>query len=536
MRMRCVVVLLVFLAMSAFAQLSSFPKPSYFRETFAHLNPKVELKDPTRLKDFVQSGKLELSLKAYLELVMANNTDIQVQMLSVETPKNAIMRALSTWDPTSSSSFNSTRSKSPAVTALDGANTSQSLTQTANFSVGQVLPTGGQYSVGFTAGKNSTNSSYALLNPNLNSGLTLNVSQPLLRNRGYYVNHLNLMVARSRYRQADYTLRSNLLQLTENAENAYWDVVQARENLHVAESARALADATLQLSKRELELGALSPLDIYNPEQQLATANLGVSQARFSLAQTENALRKQMGADLDPAIRELPIVLTETVELPVATEVDPEKEIEIAMRARPDLKAAMQNLDLDDLSLQSARNELLPNLSINGAYSSRGIGGVINPYTDRIPGGLGDALSQMFGFGYPSYSFGLNLQFPIRSHAAAADMADAMVQKKRDALTVRNTQQQIRLSILNAVNNLESSKKSLELAKAASEFATKYLDAENQKYTLGIDQMQFVLQAQNTLTQAQSSVVQAQVGLRRNLLLLYTQTGELLEQRGIVVQ
>jgi outer membrane protein len=145
-------------------------------------------------------------------------------------------------------------------------------------------------------------------------------------------------------------------------------------------------------------------------------------------------------------------------------------------------------------------------------------------------------LSQIFGFGYPSYSFGLNLQFPIRSHAAAADMADAMVQKKRDALTVRNTQQQIRLSILNAVNNLESSKKSLELAKAAAEFATKYLDAENQKYTLGIDQMQFVLQAQNTLTQAQSSVVQAQVGLRRNLLLLYTQTGELLEQRGIVIQ
>jgi hypothetical protein len=38
------------------------------------------------------------------------------------------------------------------------------------------------------------------------------------------------------------------------------------------------------------------------------------------------------------------------------------------------------------------------------------------------------------------------------------------------------------------------------------------------------------------LTQAQSSVVQAQVGLRRNLLLLYTQTGELLEQRGIVIQ
>ena len=74
----------------------------------------------------------------------------------------------------------------------------------------------------------------------------------------------------------------------------------------------------------------------------------------------------------------------------------------------------------------------------------------------------------MFGFGFPVYSFGLNLQLPLRNHAAVADMSDALVQKKRDALTVRTTQQQIRLSILNAVSNLESSKKSLELARAAS--------------------------------------------------------------------
>ncbi len=537
MSIRSVFVLVPVLAGSAFAQLSSFPKPSYFRETFSQLNTRVELKGPVGLKDFVLDGKLSLSLKSYLELVMSNNTDIQIQMLSVEAPKNAIMRALATWDPTANASFSSTRSKAPSVTALAGANTSESLSQPANFSVSQVLPTGAQYTAGFSASRNSSNSSYALLNPNLNAGMSLQVSQPLLRNRGYFINHINLVLAKSRYRAADYNLKSNLLQLVAAAENAYWDVIQARENLHVAESAQKLAEETLKLSQKELELGALSPLDIYNPEQQLATANLGVSQAQFSLAQTEYALRRQMGADLDPAVRQLPIVLTEGVEAPVTgLEVDAEKEVEIALHTRPDLKAASQNLDIDDLSLHSAHNEILPNLSITGSYQSQGIGGIVDPYTNPIPGGLGDALSQMFGFGFPVYSLGLNLQLPLRNHAAVADIADALIQKKRDTLNVRTTQQQIRLSILNAVSNLESSKKSLELARAAADFATKYLDAENQKYTLGIDQMQFVLQAQNTLTQAQSQVVQAQVGLRRNLLNLYTQTGELLDQRGIVVQ
>ena len=95
----------ILLTAGAFAQVSSFPKPSYFRETFSKTQPKVELKDPVRLKDFVVGDKLELSLKDYLALVVANNTDIQIQMLSLETPKNAIQRAFGAWDPRATAQF-----------------------------------------------------------------------------------------------------------------------------------------------------------------------------------------------------------------------------------------------------------------------------------------------------------------------------------------------------------------------------------------------------------------------------------------------
>ena len=95
----------ILLTAGAFAQMSSFPKPSYFRETFNKTQPRVELKDPVRLKDFVVGGKLELSLKNYLALVMSNNTDIQIQMLRLEMPKNAILRAFGAWDPTRDGEF-----------------------------------------------------------------------------------------------------------------------------------------------------------------------------------------------------------------------------------------------------------------------------------------------------------------------------------------------------------------------------------------------------------------------------------------------
>ena len=45
------------LAAGAFAQMSSFPKPSYFRETFTSPNTRIEMMPPVRLADFVVAGK-----------------------------------------------------------------------------------------------------------------------------------------------------------------------------------------------------------------------------------------------------------------------------------------------------------------------------------------------------------------------------------------------------------------------------------------------------------------------------------------------
>src|ERR1051325_10255994 len=96
------------LAAGAFAQMSSFPKPNYFRETFQKARTTVEVREPSKLRDYVVDGKLELSLQHYLELVMANNTDIQLQFLTVEQPKNAIQSAMGVWDPTGRARFATT--------------------------------------------------------------------------------------------------------------------------------------------------------------------------------------------------------------------------------------------------------------------------------------------------------------------------------------------------------------------------------------------------------------------------------------------
>ena len=541
----------ILLTASALAQISSFPKPSYFRETFQKTQTKVELKDPVRLKDFVADGKLELSLKHYLELAMANNTDIQLQLISVEIPKNNILAAFGVWDPRALASFSTTRSTTVptnATTAQNAASLTKSLTQPYALQYTQTLPEGLSYTASFSGAKSSQTNSYNNYNPAETANLRFSVTQPLIQNLGSYVNRIPLMTAQSNYRISDYAMRVQLLTFVNIAETAYWNVILARENVRVAESGENNAAEFLKYMQKELSLGALSPLDIYNPEQSLASAQLSVSQAKWALDQAEDTLRHQMGADLDPAVRKLPIVLTESVDLGPAESmtVDAEQAVAKALVNHPAVRQALQKLDVDDLGIQSAKNGLLPNLSFSMFYQSNGTGGVYNPGLSTIvgagttsaviPGGIADALDQMFGFSYPTYYAALTLNLPIRNRAASAAMATATVQKKTDMLTLRNQTQAVRLNILTAVSKLEGAKEQLKLARIGMDFAQKNLDAENTKFLLGTETNQNVILAQNALVQAQSSVVSNQVGVRMNLLNLLTQTGELLDERGIVIR
>jgi outer membrane protein TolC len=492
-------------------------------------------------------GKLELSMKSYLELVLANSTDITIQRLSVETNRNAITRAFGPFDPLAIARFSATRVESQSTSAINGASSLNSLTQPLSLGFTQLLQTGTTFNINYANTKSSSNSTFATFNPSYSSTMNFNFSQPLLRGRGAFITRIPIMVARSRLRGAEYTFEDQLLQIVSGAEQAYWSVVGARENLRVAEQGLNLADQALKRAKRELELGASSPLDIFQPEQQFAQAQLQLTQARFAQAQSEDVLRRQMGADLGAKYRAMPIVLTEAITVPPdAGTIDREKYVETALTRRPDLRAVRQNLDVDDLNIKATNNALRPNLALTGQYGSSGTGGVQtirnnvfgggSEVVGVIPGGITDALSQLFGFGQPTYGFGLSLSLPVKNHAAAADYADALVNKKLDAMRVRVAEQNARLGVLTAITNLENSKASVELAKVARDLAQKRVDAEQKKYELGTEVIFFVLSAETDLTAAEGRLVTETINYRLNQIALLRQLGTLLEERGIAVQ
>ncbi len=530
------------------AQSVLFPSASYFRQQWAKPPLQVELQPPIRLEDYVAGGKLELSLRSYIELVMANNTDVAIQKLTLFTAQNAIQRAFAPFDPAFVGTFNASRSNTPSNTVLEGASVLSSLNQQSNFRYTQTMESGTQYTVGFAGSKFANNSAFTNFNPSIQANLQFTVSQPLLRNRGMYVNRIPIMVARSQLRASQANLRQRITDLLTQAENAYWDVIDAREILKVRQKSLELAEAFLKLNRRELELGAISPLDIYQPEQQHAAAQLAVTQALYRLKQREDVLRKWIGADLHPDIRKLPVELTETALPPSeGLTIDEEDAIVTALRLRPELESSRFNTDVADLRIQSATNQLRPDLTLGGNYTSQGRGGNFfqrslatvaggTGTTTLLPGGFTDAIDQLFGFGFPIYGFSLNLRLPLRDRAAAAGLADAVVGKRTEMLNLRNLEQRIRLDVLNAISGVEQSRATVKQASVARDFAQKRLEAEQKKYELGAREAFFVLQAQIDLATAESDLLTQSIGYRRNLLSFLQSTGQLLEERGVVLQ
>lgn len=544
MKMKSLAVLLaVVLASPAWAQYEGFPQKTYWNQMWQPSQQEVEIEPISRLRDFVADGVLTLSLDQYIELVMANHGDISASKLSVYSQENAVQAALSPFDPTFSASFNAQRSTTPSSDQLAGAAVSSSLSQVGQANFSKAFDTGAVVDVNYVTNRNASNSSFRSVNPSLNQSFGVRLSQPLLRGRGRSIQRVDYIVAQTRLDQTEEQVRQQIIQLIAQAENIYWSAVQQREQVAVQQNNLELAQAFLERSRRELELGAISPLDIYQPEQNYANAQVGVTQSSYALQRADDAVRRWIGADLNPDFRDMPIMLTESADPPENPPAFGEEEtVTLAMQLRPELSQQRFQLDIDDVLIRRATNDLRPDLSLNARYTSQGLGGNTLIFDDNnnpigvMQGGLGGALDQLFGFSFPVYSVGLTLNLPLRNRRGVAALANQAIAKKRDLYDLRSTEQDIRLDVVQALAGLEQAKASVEQALVAQRFSQLRLDAEQQKYDLGVSTAFLVLQAQGDLLQSENLLLNQSITYRRSLTSLYQATGDLLNQRSVQIQ
>ena len=487
---------------------------------------------PEGLQDHVANGKLVLTVDDSIRLALANNTDIHIDRSQIDFALDNLGRSHSPFDPVATSSFQDTRTKSLPTSSLQGAPIVSSLSQATLMGYQELFPTGTNFQTSFNANKFSSNSSFSVVNPSLSTSIQFTVTQPLLRNFGFFPNRAPILIAQSNLKQARANFTAEVSTIMLQVVQDYWSVVLARENLDVQRKSLDEAQKSYDHDKKALSLGALPPLDIYRSESQVASRRVGVIQAEYGLKQFADNFRRDIGADLDPNFRALDLDLTDQPapvgELPA---VDIATALARALANRPEFEVARQQLASDEFNIRLAHNSLKPDLELSGFYSGNGL----NSSAAGVDIGLTGSLGQSFGFTYPAYGASLFLNLPVRRHSAQANLADALVGRSRDQYQERRTNQSISLEVTNAVHSLEQAKLSMEAAKIARDLAEETLHADERKYELGAETVFFVLDAQNQLTQAEQSLIQSQVGFQLAVAQVDHATGDLLDHHHVQI-
>jgi outer membrane protein len=472
-----------------------------------------------------------------VRLALENNSNIRIEETQVEAQKFSLLGAYKPFDPLLQSSANVNRFSYSGVSQLQGVGETNAalntLSQTVQTSYTQTFMTGTNIFAGFSSNRTSTNNSFYFLNPYVTSTVTLQFTQPLLRNAGRFANTAFLIIARRALQQSRSAFAAQVNDAILQVVTEYWTVVQARGSFDVEQRSLALAESSYQHDKRALELGALPPLDIYRSQSEVAARRLQAIQSEYVLKQAQEAFRFTIGVDQDPALAALELDLVEKPEPEGEIEnVDPVEVLRKALIARPEIAAANEALAIDETSIRLAHNLLKPDLSLTGFYQTNGIGG--NQYdlnTGKLisQGGLGGSISQMFEFGFPGYGGTLTLNLPIRNRAAKANLGTALVARRHDLYTSQATKEEIVRQVADSVHLLEEAKLTLAAGKESLELAQKSLAADQRKYELGAETNFFVLDSQTKLAQSELNLLQTQISYQIARATVDRATGSLLE-------
>jgi outer membrane protein len=531
------------IAMSCLLMLAAiFPADAQSPESYsALLTQRVKsgkLSPPAHVQDYVIDGKLHLRLEDAVRLALENNSNIRIEETQVEAQKFALLGAYKPFDPLIQSIANVNRLSYSGTTQLQGVGENSNaalntLGQSVQASYTQTFITGTNIFAGVSSNRNSTNNAFYFLNPYVSSTVTLQFTQPLLRNAGRFANTAPPTIARRALEQSRASFAALVNDAILQVVTEYWTVVQARGSFDVEQRSLALAESSYQHDKRALELGALPPLDIYRSQSEVAARRVQAIQSEFVLKQAQEAFRFTIGVDQDPTLAALELDLVEKPEPEREIEnVDPVEVLKKALSARPEIAAANDAIANDETSVRLAHNGLRPDLSLTGFYQSNGIGGNqydLNTGLLITPGGLGTSFSQLFGFGFPGYGGTLTLNLPIRNRGAKANLGTALVARRHDLYTSQITREEIVRQVKDSVDLLEEAKLTLAAAKTSLELAQKSLAADQRKYELGAETNFFVLDSQTKLAQSELDLLQTQINYQIARATLDRATGSLLE-------
>jgi outer membrane protein len=501
-----------------------------------------------------------LTLKETIYIALQNNPSLKAAQLDPVASMETVREANGTFDPSLTAQGDIEKSVIPVTSALQtgGGTAFVQKFYDWNFGINKVSSiTNGTWGVTFNNDRALSNSTFSGVNPSYTPNLALSLSQPLLQNFGWRFATINVEIAESGQKQAQWTYGQSLQDFVQRIGGEYWNVVLSEENLQVARAALKFNLDLVRQNDISVKVGTLAPIDLQEAQSAAATAEANVYTAEANLKNSRTQLRQDVmlnpyGTFLPEEIQ--PLTRPDPNQQIV---VDEERALELAVQYRPSLGSFREAIRDALLQVKFSENQVLPQLNLGAQFGLSSTAGttpcqitslskianpncsVPNPGTpppaflpgEKLPfGGVyGDALNRLWGFSFYNYAAVLTFQMPLDNAVPRAALAQARVQYEQQRMLYRAALSQAVVDVQSALANLYADQKRAYATASATYYARQSLHDEQVRFRVGLATTHDLLQFQEEEVSAEGNQVQAEVDLENAKLALGHADGTLLQ-------
>ncbi|MGE9297415.1 MAG: TolC family protein [Puniceicoccales bacterium] len=461
-----------------------------------------------------------LTLRESIDLALEKNLGLNIARFRPGFAQDQLTISESIFDPTIGASLTANESADPPASGLSGVTNGQSINagQRFNLSVGKLFSTGTEVAVETRLNRSTTNSSFALLNPDYSTRLGVSVRQPLLAGFGEAVNLAAVAQAEIGIRRSRLEVRREVLDLVADVEVNYWNLAAARQRQALFLSNLRLAKSLLDENLARRDAGLATLLDVLQAEASLAARSEEVILAQEAADNAEDALRATLG-----------ILYADTAQ-PLSVETLPEnvpnlpafrESVQGALASDMESQIQLEILEQLEIARMVANNNTLPDLDIFGGAGVLG----------REGDGARAYQSAFEGRGY-DWNVGLELSLPWGQRADEARLRSSVRSIYQAEAQLAEIQQELLRRLRLAWRSIASGRERLATTEASLRLNRESFEQERARYDAGLSEFRNVLEAQRDYDDAKLRHLSALFDLRQAVVLLARLDGRLLSRHG----
>ncbi|MUG94212.1 TolC family protein [Scytonema sp. UIC 10036] len=420
-----------------------------------YLNPNPNpLRFPTKPEEVRIRGTQPITLNQAIELARRNNRDLQEALLTLEANQFAVRQQQAALLPTAAVSANITRS-GPGF--ADRPENPLLQDQSSSTSVGAGAQI--EYDI-YTSGSRRA----------------------------------SIRAAEEQLRSAEFQVEAQSETIRLNVTTQYYDLQQADENVRIAQSAVANAQASLRDAQALERAGVSTRFDVLRSQVNLANA-----QQRLTNALSQQRITRRQLAQTLSLAQSVDITAADPVKLAGLWNISLEETIVQAFQNRPELQQSLADRNAAEQRRRQAIASLGPQLSLVAQYNTA------DEFDD-------------------SQSIQDNYSLAVRANLNLYDGGAARARANQERVNIRRAENQfadrrdqIRFEVEQAYSDLQANLENVQTATVAVDQSREALRLARLRFQAGVGTQTEVIDAEEDLTTAQGQRASAILDYNRSL-------------------